>query len=158
MLTSVRQNAWSPPIPSNVESRTPETGDSTACCCCCLRVRMRGASPEVGQETPQPDDNLRQSTGFPRGSTPPTTTVDNQGVLDRQKEREENTKYDNVSYYVLARTIHSNLHEEAAKLIGCTGMGKQCKRGQCFARAMQMFHGKGMDRIPTEVVLALLRQ
>ncbi|CAM9968027.1 unnamed protein product, partial [Pylaiella littoralis] len=68
----------------------------------------------------------------------------------------EGGKYDNVPY-VLARTIRSNLHQEAAKLIGCTGMGNQCKRGQSFARAMQMFPGKGMDRIPTEVVLALLR-
>ncbi|CAM9856679.1 unnamed protein product [Pylaiella littoralis] len=68
----------------------------------------------------------------------------------------EGGKYDNVPY-VIARTIRSNLHQEAAKLIGCTGMGNQCKRGQCFARAMQMFPGKGMDRIPTEVVLALLR-
>ncbi|CAM9959484.1 unnamed protein product, partial [Pylaiella littoralis] len=34
-------------------------------------------------------------------------------------------KDDNVSY-VLARTIRSNLHQEAAKLIGCTGMGNQC--------------------------------
>ncbi|CAN0245611.1 unnamed protein product [Pylaiella littoralis] len=115
---------------------------------------MRGASPEVGQETPQPDDNLRQSTGLPRVTTP-TTTRDNQGVLDRQKEREENS-FDNVSC-VLARTIRSNLHQETAKLIGCTGMGNQCKRGQCFARAMQMFPGKRMDRIPTEVVLALFR-
>ncbi|CAN0174809.1 unnamed protein product, partial [Pylaiella littoralis] len=41
----------------------------------------------------------------------------------------EGGKYDNVSY-VLARTIRSNLHREAAKLIGCTGMGNQCKRGQ----------------------------
>ncbi|CAN0417871.1 unnamed protein product [Pylaiella littoralis] len=55
----------------------------------------------------------------------------------------------------LARTIRSNLHQEAAK-IGCTGMGNQCKRGQCLARAMQVFPGNGMDRIPNEVVLALL--
>ncbi|CAN0197612.1 unnamed protein product [Pylaiella littoralis] len=110
---------------------------------------MRGASPEVEQETPQPDANLRQSTGLPRVST----TVDNQGVLDRQKEREENTTTCRMS---LARTIRSNLHQEAAK-IGCTGMGNQCKRWQCFARATQVFPGKGMDRIPTEVVQALLR-
>ncbi|CAM9882025.1 unnamed protein product, partial [Pylaiella littoralis] len=30
---------------------------------------MRGASPEVGQEKSQPDDNLRQPTGIPRVST-----------------------------------------------------------------------------------------
>ncbi|CAN0154528.1 unnamed protein product, partial [Pylaiella littoralis] len=68
----------------------------------------------------------------------------------------EGGKDDNMSY-VLARTIRSNLHQEAAKLIGSTGMGNQCKRGQCFARALQVFRGKGMDRIPTEVVLAPLR-
>ncbi|CAN0077449.1 unnamed protein product [Pylaiella littoralis] len=61
---------------------------------------MRGASPEVGQETPQPDDNLRQSTGLPRVTS--TTTVDNQGVLDRQKEREEHTTTCRVS--LLARS------------------------------------------------------
>ncbi|CAN0410992.1 unnamed protein product [Pylaiella littoralis] len=115
---------------------------------------MRGASPEMGQDTPQPDDNLRQSTGLPRVTTTITTVSRQPGRAGSPKG--EGGKYDNVSC-VLARTIRSNVDQEAAKLIGCTGMGNQCKRGQCFARAMQMFPGKGMDRIPTEVVLALLR-
>ncbi|CAN0387854.1 unnamed protein product [Pylaiella littoralis] len=87
---------------------------------------------------------------------PPSQESDAQGTRRAGSPKGEGGKYDNVSC-VLARTIRSNLHQEAAKLIGCTGMGNQCKRGQCFARAMQMFPGKGMDRIPTEVVLALLR-
>ncbi|CAM9898131.1 unnamed protein product [Pylaiella littoralis] len=55
-----------------------------------------------------------------------TTTCDSQqSFLVSQlhiQEREEND--DNVSY-VLARTFRSNLQQEAAKLIGCTGMGNQ---------------------------------
>lgn len=59
--------------------------------------------------------------------------------------------------YVLARTVRSNLQYEAAKQLGCTGMGNQCVRGACFERALEMFCGKGMEAIPREVVLALLR-
>ncbi|CAN0375761.1 unnamed protein product, partial [Ectocarpus sp. 13 AM-2016] len=75
-------------------------------------------------------------------------------VLDRQKERD--SEGDNVPC-VLARTVRSNLQYLAAREIGATGQGNQCRRGECFAAAMGMFCGKGKEGIPRDVVLALLR-
>ncbi|CAN0281023.1 unnamed protein product, partial [Pylaiella littoralis] len=104
-----------------------------------LEQQVPEAAGECECEVPLPkwdkkNPNRTTTCGNQQGFL--VSQLDIQGVLDRQKEREGNG--DNVSY-VLARTIRSNLQYEAAKLIGCTGMGNQCKRGHCFARAMQMF-------------------
>ncbi|CAN0356412.1 unnamed protein product, partial [Ectocarpus sp. 4 AP-2014] len=75
-------------------------------------------------------------------------------VLDRQKERD--SEGDKVSY-MLARTVRSNVQYLAAQEIGASGQGNQCRRGECFARAMGMFCGKGKEGIPRYAVIALLR-
>ncbi|CAN0039197.1 unnamed protein product [Hapterophycus canaliculatus] len=42
-------------------------------------------------------------------------------------------------------------------MIGAKGVGSQADRGACMKQAMSMFHGVGMEGIPREVVLALMR-
>ena len=115
---------------------------------CFVLGRLSKLPPPSTCPLPTPHPPPKNNTG----PLPPRPRV--QGVLDRQKERE--SQGDNVPY-VLARTVWSNLQYEAALLIGCTGAGSQCLRGECFARAIGMFSGKGMEGIPREVVLALLR-
>lgn len=59
--------------------------------------------------------------------------------------------------YVLARTVRSNIQYEFSILIGARGVGNQADRGACMKRAMSMFAGTGMEGVPRDVVLALMR-
>ncbi|CAN0454204.1 unnamed protein product, partial [Pylaiella littoralis] len=80
---------------------------------------MRGASPEVGQATPQPDDNLRGTLTI---SQETTRAEDNSSIGRAGSPKGEGGKYDSPCSH-----DPQQLHHEAAKLIGCTGMGNQCK-------------------------------
>ncbi|CAN0194921.1 unnamed protein product, partial [Ectocarpus fasciculatus] len=122
-----------------------------------LREQAETAAQQCGCQTPLP----KWKKGDPGGVTTCgrqqahiIAGVSIQHVLDRQKERD--SQGDNVSY-VLARTVRSNLQYLAAQELGASGQGNQCRRGDCFARAMGMFCGKGKEGIPRDVVLALLR-
>ncbi|CAB1096776.1 unnamed protein product [Ectocarpus sp. CCAP 1310/34] len=115
------------------------------------------AAKGCGCETPQPGwdkSDPDRITTCGRQQAHIIAGVSIQHVLDRQKERD--SQGDNVSY-VLARTVRRILQYLAAQEIGASGQGNQCRRGDCFARAMGMFFGKGMEGIPRDVVLALLR-
>ena len=61
------------------------------------------------------------------------------------------------TWYVLARSIRSNLQFQAAAGIGVRGAGNMAVRGKCMERATQMFSVKGQEDIPRAVVEALLR-
>lgn len=62
-----------------------------------------------------------------------------------------------TSPYVLARTVRSNIQYEASIMIGAKGVGNQADRGACMKQAMSMFCGIGMEGVPRDVVLALMR-
>lgn len=81
-------------------------------------------------------------------------TSASQDVLERQKSRE--AAGDNVNY-VLARTVRCQLQYLASVNIGARGVGNQAKRGDCFKTLIDMFDGSGMDGVPRDIVLALLR-
>lgn len=83
---------------------------------------------------------------------PPPSPILTQAVYKRQQERPG----DNVPY-VLARTVRSNIQYEASIMIGAKGVGNQADRGKCMERAISMFAGKGMEGVPRDVVLALMR-
>ena len=77
-----------------------------------------------------------------------------QDVLERQKKREAHG--DNVDY-ILARTVRCQLQYSAALAIGAKGCWKSMQAGDCFKELIDMFAGAGMEGIPRDVILALLR-
>lgn len=81
----------------------------------------------------------------------PTVTPLDQQIFDRQQ-----AMGDDGVRYVLARTMRSCIQYNAAKELGATGQGNQCKRGDCMAAAMSMFCGKKMEGLPRDVVKAML--
>ena len=58
--------------------------------------------------------------------------------------------------YVLTRTVRSCIQYNASQDLGCYGQDNQCVRGECMAKAMNMFCGKNVEGIPRPVVWALI--